>query len=81
MGLGYLNNMEFTTFDADHDKSQLNNLAAVFGGGFWWSTFFWWQNVNGYYSGSNYTKWQKIYWEYDYNLLKTQLMIRPAAEN
>ena len=79
-----LNNMEFSTFDADHDNLHSyyvqHNCAVYYGGGFWWNDCGY-QNVNGHYSGNNYNKWQKIWWGNHYNLKKTQFMIRPAAEN
>ena len=69
--------MEFSTYDADHDKWELNT-AAESGGGFWWEKLSW-TNVNGHYRGSNYEWWQLMCWVGHKNLKKSQLMIRPAA--
>ena len=70
--------MEFSTFDADNDNNKYGNCAAERGGGFWWN-YCSYQNVNGYYSGSGYDKYQLIWWYDRYNLKETQLMIRPAT--
>ena len=73
--------MEFTTFDADNDKSQWN-CAAKSGGGFWWNGSGFGcgrQNINGpYFRNDN---GQKMKWYDYYDLVKTQLMVKPAAEN
>ena len=77
-GMEYSNNMEFSTYDADHDNTQYRNCAADLGGGFWFKGCGY-QNINGYYSGSNYKRWQLVWWDDHNNLKETQLMIRPAA--
>ena len=68
--------MEFSTFDADNDK-WFRNCAAKRGGGFW-SDECGFQNINAIYGGYNYNN---IWWGNYENLKKTQLMIRPAADN
>ena len=70
--------MEFSTFDADNDGWQGFNCAVYRGSGFWLDDCGW-QNVNGYYSESNYDKWRKMWWDDHNNLKKTRLMIRPAS--
>ena len=80
-GLKYSNNMEFSTHDTLRDDTQLRNSAARNGGGFWLNDWKDWQNINGYYNGSGHSKWHTIRWDYRFYLKKTQLMIRPAADN
>ena len=78
-GMEYSNNMEFSAYDADHDKFG-GNCASDRGGGFWWERCGW-QNVNGPYNESNYSGFRlnSMWWDDHYNLKKTRLMIRPAA--
>ena len=75
-----LYNAEFSTFDFDNDGWQDENCAATMGGGFWYDHIGD-QNVNGPYGGSSFKK--SMFWEYNkvyyYKLVKTQLMVRPAA--
>ena len=70
------NNMEFTTYDADHDIKLGGNCADYYGGGFWFKDCG--SNINGPYS-------QIAYYDYQiwrrYSLKKIQLMIRPAGKN
>ena len=72
--------MEFTTWDVENDNWQRGNCAVSYGGGFWWNHPGG-QNINGYYNGSGHSKWHTIRWDYRFYLKKTQLMIRPAADN
>ena len=73
----YSNNMEFSTFDADHDDSH-GICASERSGGFW-GYICGEQNINGHYGGNNCEWWQIIYWWNYHDLKETQLMIRPAA--
>ena len=66
------NNMEFSTYDADHDNFLSVNVASEYKGGFWWNQWSH-QRVNGYH---DFIRWDK-----HRDLKKTQLMIRPAGEN
>ena len=67
--------MEFSTYDADHDKKKDLNCASKYGSGFGWGP----QNINGPYDGS-YWEWpQIIMWGDHHFLNNTQMMIRPAA--
>ena len=74
--------MKFSTHDSDHDNAY-GNCAAGRGGGFWWNKCFLTNihNINGLYSGGYYNQRQLIQWNEQRLLKKTQLMIRPAAEN
>ena len=70
--------MEFSTYDADHDKKKDLNCAAYGKGAFWWGEYCGPQNINGPYDGS-YWEWpQIIMWGDHHFLNETQMMIRPA---
>jgi len=81
-GLDKLNYMEFSTFDADHDrclyKGSYCNCAASRGGGFWWNDCGR-QNINGIYGWHDLMWYETICWDKHEYFKKTQLMIRPAA--
>ena len=74
--------MEFSTFDADHDrclyKGSYCNCAASRGGGFWWNDCGR-QNINGIYGWHDLMWYETICWDKHEYFKKTQLMIRPAA--
>ena len=80
----YSNNMEFSTFDNDHDTSDGYNCAEYFRGANWWG-YCGAQNVNGPYEENikNVIKHKFIWWgdlkSSDSALKKIQLMIRPNA--
>ena len=73
--MSIFNNMEFSTYDADHDDFE-GNCADKYGGGFWFKDCG--SNINGPYSQIAYYDYQT--WR-RYSLKKIQLMIRPAGKN
>ena len=77
----YSNNMEFSTFDNDHDTSDGYNCAEYFRGANWWG-YCGAQNVNGPYEENteNVIKLRCMLWKDGQNpVKKIQLMVRPNA--
>ena len=77
-----MNNSQFSTFDADHDKYEDLSCARVMYSANWYGAGSCGnQNVNRHYDGNGLDSWKVLSWGYHKHLKKIQLTVRPAAGN